>query len=83
MLLTENKSIEKAPFDDISFELCSRRKDVIVMSADLSKYPQAVRIRGKLSDQHLDVSMAEQNLISVAAGISKAGFVPIATTFAC
>ena len=83
MLLSKEPSIDKAPFDHISFDLCSRRKDVMLMSADLSKYTQIIRVKNELPDQHLDVGMAEQNLISVAAGVAKAGYVPIATTFAC
>lgn len=83
MLLSKEPTIDKAPFDHISFDLCSRRKDVMLMSADLSKYTQIIRVKNELPDQHLDVGMAEQNLISVAAGVAKAGYVPIATTFAC
>ena len=83
MLLDGPASIEPAPFDDISYDLCKRRKDVVIMSADLSKYCQIIKVKQELPDQHLDVGMAEQNLISVAAGVAKAGFVPIATTFAC
>ena len=83
MLLDGPAKIEPAPFDDISFDLCKRRKDVVIMSADLSKYCQIIKVKQQLPDQHLDVGMAEQNLISVAAGVAKAGYVPIATTFAC
>ena len=83
MLLDGPVIIEPAPFDDISYALCQRRKDVVIMSADLSKYCQIIKVKKELPDQHLDVGMAEQNLISVAAGVAKAGFVPIATTFAC
>ena len=83
MLLDGPAIIEPAPFDDISYALCQRRKDVVIMSADLSKYCQIIKVKKELPDQHLDVGMAEQNLISVAAGVAKAGFVPIATTFAC
>lgn len=54
-----------------------------MVSADLSKYTQLNRVKKELPEQHLEVGMAEQNLISVAAGVSKAGFVPVATTFAC
>ena len=83
MLLAAEQSIDPAPFDEISFDLCSRRKEVMMVSADLSKYTQIVRVKKELPDQHLDVGMAEQNLLSVAAGVSKAGYVPVATTFAC
>jgi transketolase len=77
------RSSESAPFDGISYDLCSRRKEVIMMSADLSKYTQLDSVKKELPDQHLEVGMAEQNLLSVAAGISKAGFIPVASTFAC
>ncbi len=83
LLASEARSINSAPFDGISHELCSRRKDVIMMSADLSKYTQLDSVKRDFPDQHLEVGMAEQNLLSVAAGVSKAGFVPVATTFAC
>ena len=82
-MLLNTARIDKAPFDAISYDLCSRRKDVVIVSADLSKYTQVVRVKKDLPNQHLEVGMAEQNLISVAAGVSKAGFVPVATTFAC
>ncbi len=83
MLLTGERTFDPAPFDSISFDLCSRRKDVVIMSADLSKYCQVVRVRNELPEQHLEVGMAEQNLLSVAAGVSKGGYVPVATCFAC
>ena len=83
MLLTGPRTFDTAPFDAISFDLCSRRKDVIIMSADLSKYCQIMRVKNELPDQHLDVGMAEQNLLCVAAGIARGGYVPVATCFAC
>ena len=79
MLLPQDYQVDAAPFDAISFDLCTRRKEVILMSADLSKYCQIVRVKNELPDQHLDVGMAEQNLLSVAAGVSKAGYIPVAT----
>lgn len=80
---TDARTIDDAPFDSISYDLCSRRKDIVIVSADLSKYTQLRSVKKELPDQHLEVGMAEQNLISVAAGVSKAGLVPVATTFAC
>ncbi|MEP1206162.1 MAG: transketolase C-terminal domain-containing protein [Rhizobiaceae bacterium] len=83
MLLTRPHSFDPAPFDTISYDLCTRRKDVVIMSADLSKYCQVVRVKNELPEQHLDVGMAEQNLLSVAAGVAKGGLIPVATCFAC
>jgi len=34
---SDARTIETAPFDEISYQLCARRKDVIMVSADLSK----------------------------------------------
>ena len=83
MLLPEDYGLDPAPFDSISFDLCTRRREVVMMSADLSKYCQIIRVKNELPDQHLDVGMAEQNLLSVAAGVAKAGYIPVATCFAC
>ena len=82
-LLADSPSVVTAPFDTISYDLCSARPDVLIVSADLSKYCEVVRVKNELPDQHVDVGMAEQNLISVAAGLAKTDHVPIATTFAC
>jgi len=83
MLLTGETTFDPAPFDTISYDLCTARKEVVIMSSDLSKYCQVVRIKNELPEQHLDVGMAEQNLLSVAAGVAKGGYIPIATCFAC
>ncbi len=82
MLLAKEER-EKVPsaFDEISFDLCTRRKDVIMMSADLSQYVDLYRVTRELPEQYVEVGMAEQNLVGVAAGLAKAGFVPVATTF--
>lgn len=82
-MLAKTPTVDDAPFDEISYNLCVKRPDVLIVSADLSKYCQVVRVKNELPNQHVDVGMAEQNLISVAAGLAKTDHVPIATTFAC
>lgn len=83
LLLSGDTCYDPAPFDEISFDLCKRRDKVVILSADLSKYCQVVRVKTERPFQHLDVGMAEQNLLSVAAGVAKGGLIPIATCFAC
>ena len=82
-MLLEREDREKVPsaFDGISFDLCKRRDDIVMMSADLSQYVDLYRVTKDLPGQYVDVGMAEQNLVGVAAGLAKAGFVPVATTF--
>lgn len=83
MLLSQGASTMTAPFDSVSMEICERRPDAIFMTADLQPYVDLHRVPVEKPKQFLDVGMAEQNLFSVGAGLSKAGFVPVATTFAC
>ena len=81
LLAREQRETVSSAFDDISFDLCKRHTDVIMMSADLSQYLDLYRVCKELPDQYVDVGMAEQNLVGVAAGLAKAGFIPITTTF--
>ena len=81
LLAKEQREIVPSAFDEISFDLCSRRENVLMMSADLSQYCDMFRICKELPDQYVEVGMAEQNLVGVAAGLAKAGWIPVATTF--
>ena len=47
MLLDGPAIIEPSPFDDISYDRCQRRKDVVIMSADLSKYCQIIKVKNQ------------------------------------
>ena len=82
-MLLDEWSVVDAPFDAPSISLCEKRPDVIVLTADLQPYVDIYRLPVERPKQFLDVGMAEQNLMSVGAGLSKAGFIPVATTFAC
>lgn len=82
-MLAQNSKTVTAPFDLISMEICESNPNVIFMTADLRPYVDLNRVPKERPKQFLDVGMAEQNLLSVGGGISKAGFIPVATTFAC
>lgn len=82
-MLAAKPTTVTAPFDNVSMEICESNPDVIVMTADLRPYCDILRLPKERPKQFLDVGMAEQNLLSVGAGISKAGFIPVTTTFAC
>ncbi|MEX0343328.1 MAG: transketolase family protein [Rhizobiaceae bacterium] len=82
LLEKDNREMVPSAFDDISFELCKRRDNVIMMSADLSQYCDLYKVTKELPDQYVDAGMAEQNQVGIAAGLAKAGFIPITSTFA-
>lgn len=82
LLDQEKREMIPSAFDDISYELCKRRDRVIMMSADLSQYVDLYKVTQQLPDQYVDAGMAEQNQVGIAAGLAKAGFIPITSTFA-
>lgn len=81
LLAKEDRQMVASAFDDISFDLCKRRDDVLMMSADLAHYVDLYKVTKDLPEQYVEVGMAEQNLVGVAAGLAKAGYVPVTATF--
>ena len=56
---------------------------LVVIEADLTKASGSLPFREKFPERHLNVGIAEQNLVSFAAGLAADGLVPVVTTFAC
>lgn len=59
-----------------------KHPEVLVLSADLTASCEADDFRDQLPDQFFTMSMAEQNMVSMAAGLAREGFVPYLHTFA-
>ena len=57
-------------------------KSVITMTADLVGSCSLNEIEKKLPEQFINVGIAEQNMIGIAAGLAKEGFKPFCYTFA-
>ena len=55
---------------------------IISVSADLQGSTGLAPFRKRFSDHSFDVGVAEANMISVAAGFSKQGFIPVVDSFA-
>ena len=70
------------PFGQAILAIGERRPDVVTLSADVAGVTGLAAFAQRFPDRFVNVGMAEQDLISVAVGLSKAGFVPVATTFA-
>jgi len=54
---------------------------VVVVDADLAKASGTWSLRAEFPDRALDVGVAEQNMVGVAAGLSSYGYKPFVTTF--
>jgi transketolase len=73
---------KSGPFGHAILEIGERRSDVVTLSADVAGVTGLAPFAQRFPDRFVNVGMAEENLISVAVGLEKAGFVPVATTFA-
>jgi transketolase len=75
--------LEKSgPFGRAILAIGERRPEVVTLSADVAGVTGLAPFAQRFPDRFVNVGMAEENLISVAVGLSKAGFTPVATTFA-
>ena len=63
-------------------DLAKTNKELIVVTCDVSTSAGLDRFRKTYPDQLIDLGIAEQNMIGVAAGISRENFNVITTTFA-
>lgn len=70
-------------YGKVLLELGEKNKNIFVLNADVSKATKTEDFGLKFSDKFLNVGISEQNMIGIAAGMARAGFIPIASTFAC
>jgi len=62
-------------------ELADAHEDVCALSADLAGSVKVTLMQKKYPERVFDVGIAEQNMMSMAAGLALGGFVPFAATF--
>lgn len=55
---------------------------IVVLTSDLCTFSGLDRFKAKFPDRLYNFGIAEQNMIGVAAGFAKEGFIPFATTYA-
>jgi len=63
-------------------ELGRENEDIVVLDADLSKSTMTKYFAAEFPERFFDCGIAEQNMVSIAAGLASAGKIPFASTFA-
>ena len=63
-------------------ELGTEKADLVVLDADLAGATKTGVFKKAFPNRHFDFGIAEANMISAAAGMSTAGLVPFASSFA-
>ena len=72
----------RATFGLAAFEIAKNVNNFFIVTADVSTSAGLDRYRKNFPDKYIDVGIAEQNMIGVAAGLSSEGNTVITTTFA-
>lgn len=81
-LASEGQRTRAAPFGHALVALAKSRPDIVGMTADLGKYTDLHIFATAYPDRFYQMGMAEQLLMSAAAGMAREGFTPFATTYA-
>ncbi|WP_298704211.1 transketolase family protein [uncultured Veillonella sp.] len=62
-------------------EIGAKNKNIVVLDADLSKSTKTDTFKKVVPERFFNVGIAEQNLISVGAGLAAAGKIPFVSSF--
>lgn len=81
-IAAEGQPTRSAPFGHALAGLAAQRPEIVGLSADLSKYTDLHIFAKAFPERFYQMGMAEQLLMSAAAGMAREGCVPFATTYA-
>ena len=81
-LAAEGYDTVTAPFGHALVEAAKKDDKIVGLSADLAKYTDLHIFAQALPERFYQMGMAEQLLMSAAAGLAREGFNPFATTYA-
>ena len=70
-----------APFGEALIRAAEANPRIVGLTADLGKYTDIHLFANRFPERFFQIGMAEQNLIGVAAGLARTGFIPFATTY--
>jgi transketolase len=65
-----------------ALELGNTNQNVLMLTSDLCYFSGLERFKASYPDRIFNFGIAEQNMIGVAAGLAKEGFIPFANTYA-
>lgn len=81
-IAAEGQPTRPAPFGHTLAALAEQRPDIVGLTADLAKYTDLHIFAKAHPERFYQMGMAEQLLMSAAAGLAREGCVPFATTYA-
>lgn len=77
-----NKIATREAYGTALAKLGQENPNVVVLDADLSKSTKTADFKKVCPDRHINMGIAESNMMAVAAGLATCGKIPFASTFA-
>ncbi len=77
-----NKIATREAYGTALAKLGQENPNIVVLDADLSKSTKTADFKKVCPDRHINMGIAESNMMAVAAGLSTCGKIPFASTFA-
>lgn len=81
-LAAPGQKTRPAPFGNALVALAAHRPEIVGLSADLAKYTDLHIFAKAYPERFYQMGMAEQVLVSAAAGLAREGALPFVTTYA-
>lgn len=76
------KIATRAAFGEAIAELGAKYRNIMVLDADLASSTKTLKFAQAFPSRHFNIGIAEQNMMSIAAGMAIKGKIPFACTFA-
>lgn len=81
-----DKDVEQVPirkgFGEGLLQAGEKNPDIVGLSADLVESTQMHLFKNKFPERYIEIGIAEQNMVSVASGLSAMGKIPFISSFA-
>ena len=81
--VTDQLAAQRDAFGETLIELIDRNDDVYVLDGDVANSTKADRVAAERPDHFLEMGVAEQNMVGVAAGMATCGLIPWISSFTC
>jgi transketolase len=79
---TSSHLLDTMVFGEELAALADARDDLVVLTADLMTSNRTDEFQRRHPDRYVNVGIAEQNMMGIAAGLASCGYVPYVSTFA-
>ena len=82
-ITTKEKKSMHLEYGSYLVKVAQKNSRIVALEADLKESTHSIQFQQAYPDRFIEVGIAEQNMIGIAAGLSLEGKIPVAHSFAC